>query len=165
MRPENVEEHNRAFVQATQLSKGELIVHGQKLPSSVTASVRLKLDEALRLYARVIELNPENWSAMWLVGKLHQRLGDNVAALKWFNEARRIKPDHPDILREAGMAALGIGAKEEALKLCFAAVRLAPDDLGLQSNLALAYLLAGDDEHAEECARVAVAGAPLDIIS
>lgn len=165
MTPEKVEEHNRLFGQATQLIKGELIVHGQKLPSYIAQPVRAKLEQALGLYARVLEINPENWSAMWLVGKVHQRLDDNAAALKWFTEAQRIKPDHPDILREAGMTALAIGAKEEALRLCFTAVRLSPDDLGLQSNLALAYLLAGDDEHAEECAKVAASRAPEDTIS
>jgi hypothetical protein len=70
MNPNQIKEHNRAFEQAAQLVKGEIIVHGHQPPCSPTASVRSKLERALHLFARSLELNPKNWSAMWLVGKV-----------------------------------------------------------------------------------------------
>lgn len=160
-----VDAHNALTAAGWAIVNAEALIDGRLQRTTPGILAQRKLRKGIRLFTEALEINPEGWSSMWALGKLHQRLGDNAAALKWFTEAHRIKPDQPDVLREAGLAALNVGAKEEALRLCFAAVRLAPDDLGLQGNLALAYLLAGDDEHAEECAKVAVSRAPQDATS
>lgn len=126
--------------------------------------VRRRIRNAIRHYTKALSIFPNVWSSMWALGKLHQRLGEHEHALKWFTCALAANPGQVDILREAGISALSLGAKKEALEYCFAAVKCAPDDLGLQSNLALAYLIAGDDHHAEECARAA-SGDPSDVTS
>lgn len=162
---EQIDTHNALTRAGTVIVKAHTLIDGRGTRGAPGFLERRQLKEGIRLFTEALKINPEGWSSMWALGKLHQRLGDNAAALKWFTEAARIKPDQRDILREAGIAALNIGAKEEALRLCFAAVQLAPDDLGLQSNLALAYLIAGDDAHAEECARVAASRAPQDTTS
>ncbi len=160
-----VDAHNALTAAGWAIVNAEALIDG-RMPRSVPGErAQRELTEGIRLFTEALKIDPEGWSSMWALGKLHQRLGDNSAALRWFTTAHQIKPDQPDVLREAGLAALSVGAKDEALRLCFAAVRLAPDDLGLQSNLALAYMLGGDDEHAEECARVAVSRVPEDTAS
>lgn len=162
---EQVDAHNALTKAGTAIVKAYTLLEGRGLQEAPGFLERRQLKEGVRLFTEALKINPQGWSSMWALGKLHQRLGDSTSALKWFAEAARIKPDQRDVLREAGIAALNVGAKEEALRLCFAAVQLAPDDLGLQSNLALAYLITGDDAHAEECARVAVSRAPQDTTS
>jgi regulator of sirC expression with transglutaminase-like and TPR domain len=80
MTPDQIEEHDSAFEQAAQIIKGEIIIQGHQPTSSAIPSVRSKLERALQLFARVLELNPRNWSAMWFVGKIHQRLSDQSGA-------------------------------------------------------------------------------------
>jgi tetratricopeptide (TPR) repeat protein len=162
---EQVDAHNALTAAGAAIVKAYALIGGRAEQGAPGFFARRQLKEGIRLYTEALKINPEGWSSMWALGKLYQRLGEDVPALKWFTEAHRIKSDQPDVLREAGLAALNVGAKNEALEFCFAAVRLAPDDLGLQSNLALAYLIAGDDEHAEECARVAASRAPQDAAS
>lgn len=162
---EQIEVHDALTAAGWVIVKAEAMTGSRAVRTAPGFFAQRELKRGIRLFSDALKINPEGWSSMWALGKLYQRLGDDLAALKWFTEAHRIKPDQPDVLREAGLAALNIGAKEQALKFCFAAVRLAPDDLGLQSNLALAYLLSSDDEHAEECARVVMSSAPQDAMA
>ena len=162
---EQIDKHNAFTKAGMAIVKAHTFIEGRGTQREPGFFERRQIKEGIRLFTEALEINSEGWSSMWALGKLHQRLGDNAESLKWFSEAARIKPDQPDVLREAGIAALNAGAKEAALRFCFAAVQLAPDDLGLQSNLALAYLITGDDDHAEECARVVVSRAPADATS
>lgn len=162
---EEVNAHDALIAAGAAIVKAHAFVADRPASSALGFWARREVKKGIHLYKQALKINPRGWSSMWALGKLHQRLGAHMDALEWFTKAHQIKPDQVDVLREAGLAALSVGAKDEAQKLCFAAVRLAPDDLGLQSNLALAYLIGGDDEHAEECARVAVSRAPRDVSS
>lgn len=162
---EQAERHNALTKAASTMVEKEMILSGSaptKLPGFF---LRRRLGKAIQLYEQALEINPEGWSSMWVLGKIHQRLGDQATAYTWFAKAHQLKPSQPDVAREAGLAALDCGHIEAAVHLCLAAVKLSPDDFGLQSNLALAYLFAGDNPHADECARAAVQGAPDDPIA
>ena len=102
---------------------------------------------------------------MWAIGKVYQRLGDQDAALEWFTRAHAINPSHPDVAREAGIAALDLGRVEEALAFCLAAVASHPDDPGLVCNLALAHCLAGQDTDALRCVAEAADRDPSDTMT
>jgi tetratricopeptide (TPR) repeat protein len=165
MTPEQIEEHNRASKAAAQLIEGEIIVHGSQPPSKYRRSVRLKLERALQLYARVLEINPSNWSAMWLVGKIHQRFGDNSTALAWFSRAHRINPLHADVAREASICAMALGRSEEAISYACVAMQSQPHNSGLQANLALAFLLADKLDDAKVTIEKAILSDPKDKMS
>jgi tetratricopeptide (TPR) repeat protein len=126
---------------------------------------RRRLRRAIRYFEQALVINPEGWSSMWAVGKIHQRLGAHAIAFDWFARAHGINPNQPDVAREAGVAALDAGLINEALALCRAAVANGPDDPGLICNLALAHCLAGQDAEAERCAAEAAARDPADAIS
>jgi len=142
MTPKQAEEHNRAFAAAWQLVEQELLVHGLGHPVSVERAVQLKLERALELFARVLEINPANWSAMWFLGKIYQRLGDYSTAFMWFCRAYRVSSSQPDVAREASICAMDLGLSEDAVSYARAAVQGKPSDNGLVANLALALLLA-----------------------
>ena len=165
MTRDQVEEHNRAFERAAQLVRGEIILHGHRPPSSPTASVRSKLERALQLFVRVLELNPKNWGAMWLVGKVHQRLGDQSAAFTWFVRAYGVNPSQADVAREASLCAMSLGRSEEAIAYARSAVESQPSNGGLQANMALALLLAGRLDEAKTAIDEATAGGAADTIS
>ena len=113
----------------------------------------------------VVRINPGNWAAMWLLGKVYQRLGDDEASLEWFARAHRVNPDHEDVAREAAIAAMEAGHPEQAIPYCERAIQSNPDDPGLRSNLALALLFTGRPRDARAVAGDALRRDPSDAIT
>jgi Flp pilus assembly protein TadD len=165
MTPDQIEEHNGAFEQAAQLIEGEIITQGHQPTSGATASVRSKLERALQLLARVLELNPANWSAMWLAGKIHQRLGNQSKAFALFVQAYQINQSQPDVAREASLCAMALGRSEEAIHYAQVAFQSQPSNNGLQANLALAFLLAGRLDEAKISIEKVTARSSADAVS
>jgi len=157
--------HNALCAKANALTKGRLLLGGSGSSRPPNWFDRWQLRRAMRCYAQALAINPEGWPAMWSLGKIHQRLGDQETALLWFTKAHEIQPDQPDVAREASVAALDLGRIDEALALCRSAVASRPGDPGLVCNLALAHCLAGEDAEAGRRAAEAVAGDPTDKIS
>jgi Flp pilus assembly protein TadD len=117
------------------------------------------------LFGEVVQINPANWPAMWLLGKVCQRLGDYESGLGWFTRAHRVNPDQADVAREAAIAAMDTGKPEEAVRFCRRALEVEPDDAGLRSNLAVALLFSGKPADAQTPAREAIRRDPTDTIT
>lgn len=165
MTPSQLEEHNRLYKEAVQIAGNEIIIQGHPRLSDPSSSVRAKLDRALQLFSRAIDLNPDNWSAMWYVGKIHQRYGDHSAAVEWFARAHNLNSGQVDVLREASLCAMDLGRSKEAISYATSALNLRQSDAGLQSNLALAFLLAGRLDEAKQSIEKATVADPADPIA
>lgn len=159
---EQVEEHNRLFNEGQRLIEGELLLAGNEELRPPDEVMLGKLTKAMHCFEQTLAIAPENWSAMWVLGKIHQRLRNYPAALQWFSRAFQVNPQQPDVAREAGLAALSAGASKQAIQFCEAAVQLRPEDPGLTANLALAYLIAGDLLTARQLAQTALKQVPDD---
>jgi hypothetical protein len=155
--------HDALYERACQLIDG-LLVYTDKPEAPIDREARQRLVEAIPLFEEVVQINLGNWAAMWLLGKIYQRLGDNEKGLPWFERSHRVKPDQPDVAREAAIAAMEVGRPDEALVYCRRALEAQPDDPGLQSNLALALLFSGDPAEARTVANDALRKDPGDEI-
>ena len=140
-------EHDRLYKEASSAVYPLIEIHGKPAPK-LAAEQEGELRRGLALFDRVLQINPRNWAAMWLVGKGFQRLRDFESALRWFTHAHEINPTHPDVSREAAIAAMELGRPEEAIPFCERAIEAKPTDPGLRANLALATLFAGDAKRA-----------------
>ncbi len=158
------EEHDRVYKQAVALAWPFLNIHSRPSPK-FGDDERKKLNHAIDLFDRVLRLNPVNWAAMWLMGKSYQRLGKHEQALKLFAAAHEIKPDQPDVSREASLEAIDLGRPIEAIHYCKHALAAKPSDPGLRANLALATLFSGAPEEAAAIAREALEHDPSDKIT
>ena len=158
-------EHNQAYEKAVAVVKNEILMHERPNLPRPSWFLRRKLKHALSLFNRVLELDPENWAAMWNVGKVHQRLGDNATALSWFERAYQINPSQPDVAREASICAMEIGRHDAAIVFAHRSVQIKPNNAGFHANLALAYLLAGRISDAQASIERALAADPSDTIS
>jgi Flp pilus assembly protein TadD len=165
MTPEQIEEHNHAFEQAAQLVKGEIITHEHRYAYALSPSARSRLEQAHQLLTRVLELNEENWSAMWFLGKIYQRFGNQLDAFAWFARAHEINSSQPDIAREASVCAMALGRSQEAISYARSALRAKPSSAGLQANLALAFLLGGKLDDAKRAIDRVMADGSSDEIS
>jgi tetratricopeptide (TPR) repeat protein len=158
-------EHDRIFQEARAATGGQIPLHGQSdmpVPSWLSAQ---KLRHAIALFERVLQINPENWSAMWFIGKIHQRFRNTSEALSWFERSYQVNPSQPDIAREASLCAMEIGRHDAAISLAHRATQIEPTNAGLHANLALAYLLAGRLSDAQMAVERASASDPSDTIS
>ncbi len=135
-------EHNRTFEEAIDLVEYEIRLLERPNRMKPNSLVRFKLQHALSLFERVLQLNPDNWSAMWQVGKIHQRLGDSTTAFSWFERAYQVNPSQPSIAREASISAMDIGNRDAAIVFGHRATQIEPASADLHANLALAYLYA-----------------------
>jgi tetratricopeptide (TPR) repeat protein len=165
MTPEQISEHNNAYKKALALVRKELLLEGQTDLPRPGWLVGLKLKRALKHFERVLQLNPENWNAMWLIGKIHQRFRDFGTALQWFERAYQINPSQQNVAREASLCAMEIGNSDVAISFAYRGTQITPSDSGLQTNLALAYLLAGRLGEAQTAINKALEGDPADKIS
>ncbi len=160
-----VTEHNRVFEQAARLVKGEIPLHDRQYMPKPGWWARRKLQRALSLFARVLELQPGDWRAMWWVGMIHKRFRDYSTALLWLERAFQVSSYQPDVAREACSCALELGRHEVAISFADRGVQVKPDDAGLRSNLALALLIAGRVAEAMTEIEQAIAQDPSDQVS
>jgi Flp pilus assembly protein TadD len=156
--------HAELYQQACKLIEGLLVV-GNEEPGRLRRRDRKRLQNAASLFFEVLELNPEGWPAMWLLGKIYQRLGDHAASLAWFSRAHRVNPDHPDVAREAAIAAMDLGRPNDAVGFCERAIEASPDDAGLHANLALALLFSQRPVEAQVVVHDALTRDPADEVT
>jgi tetratricopeptide (TPR) repeat protein len=165
MTEQQIAEHNRSFKEAASIVSAEILLHERPKMPAPGWWLRRKLKRALKLFERVLQLNPENWSAMWYCGKIDQRFNDHATALSWFERAFHVNPSQPDVAREASMCAMELGRHDEAIRFAHRATQIEPQNPGLHANLALALLLAGRIPEAGNSIERAIVGDPSDKIS
>lgn len=118
------------------------------------------IERGRRLLVRVLEMDPDNWSALWVLGMACRVAGYKDDAYQALHHAFEVKPDHVDVGRELVLQCCINGRGVEAVSVSRRVLALKPGDGGLLSNHALAQILAGDVEGARRTAEQAVAAAP-----
>jgi tetratricopeptide (TPR) repeat protein len=86
-----------------------------------------RLTEALALYQRAIQADPENPGPHLNAGFIQLRLGNAKAAEVHYVEAIRIRPDYPDAHLNLGNVLVAQGRQEEALRQYDIALKQKPD--------------------------------------
>lgn len=150
------ERHNDLYDQAFDLLRGEILIDGETLSARPGFFARRKLRKAIRLFDQVLELNPQNWPAMFGMAKAHHRLGDWDEALKLMLRAHEGDPSVSGFAREAGLIAVDLGLYEESIELMQRAIETRPGDGSLYSNLGLSCMLAGHHGESVEALQRAV---------
>jgi Flp pilus assembly protein TadD len=146
------------YNEACRLVSGLLIESSDPAPP-LEAADTAKMQEAYVLFSAVATVEPKHWPSQWAMGKICERLGDDHAAMRHFLVAATINSDHPDLFREACIAATKSGELELARTLGERATLLSPNDVGLKTNLAIAILLM---QRTGEARRVATEALTID---
>src|SRR5215831_2632246 len=131
--PEQIDQHDRIYKEASKLIAGEVILDGQQLPAlSWLARVRLK--KAKGLFEEAVAINPTGWNAMFALGKIEQRLGRKKEALEWFLKACEFQPSNTSLAKEASVTASQLGLHEIAARIADAAIENGQADPALRVN-------------------------------
>jgi len=159
------QEHDRLYRAGLDLINPYMQIVGRETQPVDSETAREELAQGIQLLKWVLEINPGNGSAWWLIGKAEQSLEKTEEAWEAFGHAYRLKDNNADTAREYMYECLKLGKTAPAIAAARHAKDLKPDDMGLVANLALALLIGGELEEAAEAIEEAVAGAPDDPIN
>jgi tetratricopeptide (TPR) repeat protein len=79
------------------------------------------------LALQAVQLNPDDYLAHWVLGRLYSYMGKHAQSLAEFGRALCINPNDADVLADFADFLVYCGRAEEALKHCQRAIRLNPN--------------------------------------
>jgi tetratricopeptide (TPR) repeat protein len=132
----------------------------RQLQQALALAERGDRQAAMDMVMRMIAEHPTFAPAIKAKGMFLEDAGQTAEAEAAFEEALKLAPQDPDLLREVGIDKLRLGQKEEALKLLERCVKLVPNDGDAQFYLAQLYHLNGKDELALRAIQQAVKAEP-----
>jgi tetratricopeptide (TPR) repeat protein len=109
-----------------------------------------RLQEARRLYERVLQKDSRCAEAMHLLGTLFGQQGDPARALEWINKAIAREPGNALYRKNAAVTLVQLGRRVEAIAAYEKALALNPDFL--EARIALGGLLTDLESHNEAIA-------------
>src|SRR5258705_2694899 len=74
-----------------------------------------KLDEAASLYREILNQNPRNADALYLLGVIEFQKADPLAAIEWIDRAIAIRPDNAEFFYNRGNALGTLKPFDEAI--------------------------------------------------
>jgi tetratricopeptide (TPR) repeat protein len=138
--------HNKLYDEAYNLVKDFILVGNGPFHNTYPKTA---LENAIHLLIQSLEINPDNYSAMFMLGKIYQRMENYNNAISWFEKAYSIKPTLVDIGREASLSALSSGDNDKAIYFAEATLKTEPNNASLLSNYALILFVSGKIDEAK----------------
>jgi tetratricopeptide (TPR) repeat protein len=119
-----------------------------------------RVDEAGKLYHKILAQDPQQTDALHLLGLIAQQLGQSENALDYIRRAVKLAPDFAQYRLNLGIVLQDMGNLEEAAKELEIAVGQSPDLPEAHYNLGNVYACLGADGDALKCFQYAVAIRP-----
>jgi tetratricopeptide (TPR) repeat protein len=154
--------HNKMYDEAYNLVKDYILVGNGPFFDAYPITI---LEKAIHLLIQVLEINPLNCSAMYMLGKIYQRIEKYEDATNYFEKAYFIDPTNIDIGREASLCALSSKNNDKALYFAETVLKTEPNNAGLISNYALILFISGNIDEAKSKIQKALDCDPTDIIT
>ena len=139
-------DHDASFRRGADLIGPHMLLMDRKAAPPSESDVRV----GIACLDRVLEIDPSNWSALWIRGKAFQSMREHAKAVESFRSAYRLKPENPDVAREFVEELLETQQFREAVAIAREVSDHNPRDAGLKANLALAQLMSGDAPSAQQ---------------
>ena len=119
-----------------------------------------RLDQAEDLYREILEIEPENPSALHLLGVIAHQVGDSEAAFPLIQQAIRTTPNYAEAHADLGLVFNALGRVDEAIVSYKRAVAIKPNNAVAHNNLGNALFSIGEFENALESYRRAIVEHP-----
>lgn len=138
-----INRHNELFQKASETLYPYMQLEGCE-HQEITDADRDRITEAINTLEEVLTINPQNWAALWIIGKTYQALGDHQSAYACFWQAHQIDLQQPDVLRELALQCLVLKIFEDACYYAQSAIQFNHSDPTLWANYAVALMMKGD---------------------
>lgn len=119
-----------------------------------------RLDHAEDIYREILDIEPENPSALHLLGVIAHQVGDSEAAWPLIQRATRVVPDYAEAHADLGLVFNALGRVEDAIASYRRAVAVKPGNAVAHNNLGNALFAIGDLQGAAASYRTAIAQEP-----
>ena len=100
---------------------------GGLIPQAVAAFGAKKLDVAEGLCREILRLRPSDFDALHLLGAVETERGHLDDALRYWDRALALRPDHAELMNNYATALRRFGCHKEILGLCDRALAVQPD--------------------------------------
>jgi tetratricopeptide (TPR) repeat protein len=107
---------------------------GQSIQQALALHQQGRLDEAEKLYTRVLKAQRDNFDALHLLGMLNHERGRAGEAYRLIVAALKVQPRSPDALSNLALVLHALKRSEEALAHLDKALALAPNHLDALNN-------------------------------
>ena len=107
---------------------------GQSIQQALALHQQGRLDEAEKLYARVLKAQRDNFDALHLLGMLNHQRGKTGEAYRLITAALKVQPRSPDALSNLALVLHALKRSGEALASIDKALALAPGHLDALNN-------------------------------
>jgi len=97
---------------------------------------------------QVLKCDPENNSALQLLGLCKHRMGENAEAIEIIRMVLDLDPDNADNWNNIGLAYGGLGNSKKSIECINMAIKLNPNQYFFKNNLSLQYRALGDYDNA-----------------
>ncbi len=161
----SIEQAEYAYQRGSDLLAPYFVLDDRSAADPRTAKGRADITEGIRLLGIAVKANPQNWPALWQIGKGYQAVGKHSSAYDAFKRAHEINSYHKDVAREYMIECICVGKTEEAVQAAEAAKMSDSNDAGLVANLGLALLADGQLDRAHDAVKRALELAPNDPIN
>jgi tetratricopeptide (TPR) repeat protein len=108
---------------------------GQAIQQALALHQQGRLDEAEKLYTRVLKAQRDNFDALHLLGMLNHQRGKAGEAYRLIAAALKVQPRSPDALSNLALVLHALKRSDEALSHLDKALALAPGHLDALNNL------------------------------
>jgi Tfp pilus assembly protein PilF len=108
------------------------------------AVLETRADEKIRLYRKVVELDPRRFEAQYNLALALERAGQAAEAESAYRATLKLRPDHTPAALNLGALLYAKKRYDEAIAIYREAVARDPQSAGARNNLAEAYRAAGD---------------------
>jgi tetratricopeptide (TPR) repeat protein len=119
-----------------------------------------RLDEAEKLYARVLKAQRDNFDALHLLGMLNQQRGKSGEAYRLISAALKVEPRSPDALSNLALVLQSLKRHDEAMTALDKALTLVPGHVDALNQRGNARAAKGEPEAALRDYDAALATAP-----
>jgi len=126
-------------------SKEKVLIH-----KGIDKVKRMKYEEALEIFERLLDMNPNIPEAWNNKGVALYRLGRAEEAIECYDRSLAIDPENMDALRNKGLALHSLGRMEEALQVYDTVLQKGGDAIDLEST-AVVLIALGRLEEAMHC--------------
>lgn len=121
-----------------------------------------RLEEAERLYREALRAEPNDATALHLLGTLLNQIGRSEEALALLQKAAEQAPENPETLNNLGVVYSALGQADEAIRSYEAAIERRPDYADAHRNLGTARLQQSHFEDARRHLEKALSDDALD---
>lgn len=119
-----------------------------------------RLEPAEDIYREVLDLEPDNPTALHLLGVIAHQVGDSESAVSLIEQAVRAAPGYANAHADLGLVFNALNRVDDAIASYRRALAISADNPGAHNNLGNALLAKGRLDEAAECYRCALSLRP-----